>query len=61
MTKTWVMSEEDREMTRRICEKIEALEKKRGRPFEPNCPVFLAILSSPPDSPLMSPLPDLDD
>lgn len=49
MTKAWGMSEEERQMTLRTCEIIEALERKIGRKFEPDNPIFLAMLASHPD------------
>lgn len=51
MTKIWDVTEEDRELTRRACERVEAIEKQIGRRLEPDNPILLPIISSHPDTP----------
>lgn len=48
------------DMHRRAAE-IEALERRRGRPLSAGSPLLLALLASPPGTPLWSPLPAIEE
>lgn len=56
-----MQTDADRIAAIKACERVSELEVRIGRTMPPDSPILLAMLSSSPDAPLMSPLPSLDD